>query len=304
VEDLVQSAIRYQALKMVVIETLNPQTPIPDVQSYSTIINGGVEFIDLNEDSWATEYFVVFFHTGPQDPVATSILRSVDKKNDTGPDQLTCKVVGISMDTTSSLLDWINSNEDLKNFDVPLMSDKNSDICRQFGVLQQGAGQDDTGAGYPANSVFIIDSMDRVRYHCVLDSRVAFNVAEIARLVRAFQETDGGEGLAMANWNKKEDTVINKISHIKHYYGTNYGVSKHVCKDCPKEEDGSKDKIVAEESYKTNSSGEAFTKATKVFTKETVDQDNNDKLNEGIMSGLVGRMKKFWAGDKEGNDTA
>ena len=79
---------------MPVIEILNPQTSIPDVKSKFTIINRREEAIDLNEDSWATEYFVLFFHTGPQDPVATSILRSVDKKNDTGPDQLTRKVVG------------------------------------------------------------------------------------------------------------------------------------------------------------------------------------------------------------------
>ena len=140
---------------MPVIEILNPQTSIPDVKSKFTIINRREEAIDLNEDSWATEYFVLFFHTGPQDPVATSILRSVDKKNDIGPDQLTCKVVGISMDTTQAIFDWLDTNPDLKEFDVPLMSDKTADIGRQFGVLQQAAGQDQTGAG------FIIDSMWR-----------------------------------------------------------------------------------------------------------------------------------------------
>jgi len=293
---------------MVVIETLNPQTPIPDVKSYHTIINGSLEFVDLNEDSWATEYFVVFFHTGPQDPVATSILRSVDKKNDIGPDQLTCKVVGISMDTTGTLMDWINSNPDLKNFDVPLMSDKNSDICRQFGVLQQGAGQDDTGAGYPANSVFIIDSMDRVRYHCVLDSRVAFNLAEIARLVRAFQETDGGEGLAMSNWKKKEDTVTNKIDHIKHFYGVKYGGGKHVCEDCPKKGEVSENQN-HEDLKKTSSGGDVTTKLTKakdeVSTKEAAADDKSD---DGVLFGLVRWINKIWeqirgrSGDKKNDE--
>ena len=47
--------------------------------------------------------------------------------------------------------------------------------------------------GYPANSIFIVDSTDRVRYHAVLDTRVAFNVEEIARLVAAYQATDGGK---------------------------------------------------------------------------------------------------------------
>jgi len=218
------------------IEILNPQTFIPDVKSKYTIIDGSYEeAIDLNDDSWATEYFVLFFHTGPQDPVATSILRSVDKKNDTGPDQLTCKVIGVSMDTIQTLFDWLDHNPDLKDFDVPLMSDKSAEIARQFGVLQQAAGQEQTGAGFPANSVFIIDSKDMVRYHCVLDSRVAFNVAEIARLVRAFQATDKMKGLAMADFKNKEDIVTNKIPHIKHYYGIKYGKGKHSCDECPME---------------------------------------------------------------------
>ena len=216
------------------VEILNPQTYIPDVKSNFTVIDGYERNINLNEDSWATEYFVLFFHTGPHDPVATSILRSMDKKNNAGPDQLTCKVVGISMDTTQALFDWLDNNPALKDFDVPLMSDKNASIARQFGVLQQAVGQDHTGAGFPANSVFIVDSKDMVRYHCVLDSRVAFNVGEIARLVKAFQASDKSKGLAMADFIKKEDIVSNKIPNIKDYYGTKFGGKKYAFKGRPK----------------------------------------------------------------------
>ena len=69
-------------------------------------------------------------------------------------------------------IDWLDINPDLKGFDVPLMSDKTADIARQFGVLQQCLGQEQTGAGFPAV------------HSCALDSRVAFNVGEIARLSR------------------------------------------------------------------------------------------------------------------------
>ena len=71
------------------IEILNPQDPIPDVQSNYTIINDTEVKLDLNEDSWATEYFVLFFHTGPSDPVSTSLLKAVDSRNETLP----CKVL-------------------------------------------------------------------------------------------------------------------------------------------------------------------------------------------------------------------
>ena len=40
-----------------------------------TVLEGEEVKLDLNEDSWATDYFIIFFHTGPNDPVSTSILR-------------------------------------------------------------------------------------------------------------------------------------------------------------------------------------------------------------------------------------
>ena len=71
------------------------------------------------------------------------ILRTVDTANETLP----CKaifpshiyhlpnftnpclisvtqVVGVSMDTTNSIFDWLDSNPDLAEFNVPLMSDR------------------------------------------------------------------------------------------------------------------------------------------------------------------------------------
>ena len=79
------------------IEILNPQDPIPDVQSNYTIINVTEVDLDLNEDSWATEYFVLFFHTGPSDPVSTSLLRAVDSRNETLPCKVDLSFITISL---------------------------------------------------------------------------------------------------------------------------------------------------------------------------------------------------------------
>ena len=148
---------------MPVIEILNPQDPIPEVKSVYTALKGVEVEVDLNEDSWARDYFIIFFHTGPNDPVSTSILRyslhslriflilisllvilmmmmmifrSVDAVNETLPCkvksiiffcaklQFKNQVVGVSMDTTTSIFDWLDSNPDLKEFNVPLMADR------------------------------------------------------------------------------------------------------------------------------------------------------------------------------------
>jgi hypothetical protein len=79
---------RLISLIMPVIEILNPQDPIPEVKSNYTIIDDVEVELDLNEDIWCTEYFVVFFHSGPSDPVSTSTLRALDKRNEALP----CKV--------------------------------------------------------------------------------------------------------------------------------------------------------------------------------------------------------------------
>ena len=157
------------------------------------------------------------------------------------------------MDTTTALFKWLDSNTELKDFNVPLMSDRDSNISRRFGVLQKSfsSGQE-VGAnlttpqmrsGFPANSVFIVDGEDRVRHHTVLDSRAAFSVGEVARLVEAFRATDGGQVsspsgtphqyLAMAGWRGEEDTVTNTVPSIQHFYGTKYGDKDHSCEGCP-----------------------------------------------------------------------
>jgi len=204
---------------MPVIEILNPQDPIPEVKSVYTALKGVEVEVDLNEDSWARDYFIIFFHTGPNDPVSTSILRSVDAVNETLP----CKVVGVSMDTTTSIFDWLDSNPDLKEFNVPLMSDRDAEISRAFGVIQRGFSAGQMLTGFPANSVFIVDSEDRVRHHTVLDPRVGWNLQEVARLVSAFRSTDGAQGLAMSGWQSMKNTVENKIPAIANFYISVYG---------------------------------------------------------------------------------
>ena len=86
---------------MPVIHILNPQDPIPEVKSNFAILDGTEVLIanitittitnvilmimlqvlvDLNEDSWASDYFVIFFHSGANHPglfstVADDIVR-------------------------------------------------------------------------------------------------------------------------------------------------------------------------------------------------------------------------------------
>ena len=200
---------------------LNPQQQIPDVQAKFTVFNSSkVEAIDLNEDQWSTDYFVVFFHTGPHDPVSTELLKILDKKNNPGINEFPCKIIAISMDATETIIDWIQSEAELKEFDVPMLSDKCNDIGNLFGVLMS-SGHDNPGPGYVSNAVFIVDCHDRVRYHAVLDAKLLHNIEEIQRIIHALRATDNGAGIAMANWKDKMDTVANNRKSVAQWYANN-----------------------------------------------------------------------------------
>ena len=129
------------------------------------------------------------------------------------------------------------------------MFDRVATISRAFGVLQMGfcSGQVklylllfllQMRTGNPANSVFIVEGEDRVHHHKGLDSRVAFSVEEVARLVEGFSTTNGGQvslsfapalltplpqPLAMADWRVEKDTVANNIQDIRYCYGYTHG---------------------------------------------------------------------------------
>ena len=127
------------------------------------------------------------------------------------------------MDSADAIKDWIAQNPELKNFDVPMLSDKENDIAGQFGVMLKN---ETDLPGYCANSVFIIDKYDKVRYHEALDQRMLIDIKEIKRIVRAFQATDNGQTIAMPTWKSDTDNVPNSRSAIRKIYQNSYGSKK------------------------------------------------------------------------------
>lgn len=152
--------------------------------------------------------------------MSSELLKKLDKKNNPGINEFPCKIIAISMDSYEVIQDWIKKTPDLKDFDVPMLSDKKNDLAGQFGCLlgEQFKGEDHPGPGYCANSVFIVDGNDRVRYHSVLDARLGHDLDEIARVVKAFKATDGGSSLAMSTWKDSSDSVENSKDRIKEWY--------------------------------------------------------------------------------------
>lgn len=94
-----------------------------------------------------------------------------------------CQLIGCSTDSHFTHLAWINTerkNGGLGKLSYPLLADKNMNIARNYGVL-------DEETGIPFRGLFIIDRAQNLRQITINDLPVGRSVDETLRLVQAFQ---------------------------------------------------------------------------------------------------------------------
>lgn len=94
---------------------------------------------------------------------------------------LGAEVVGISTDSVHAHVAWMEFHVGPLRF--PLAADRTHAVCRAYGVL-------DEAAGAARRAVVIVDPEGVVRYEAVHDDRVARNVDEVLRVLRAVQAGD------------------------------------------------------------------------------------------------------------------
>ncbi|PSN70524.1 thioredoxin-like protein [Corynespora cassiicola Philippines] len=112
-------------------------------------------------------------------------------------------VVFASTDSEYSLLAWTNASRKdggLGKMNIPLLSDKNHAISKDYGVLIEEEG-------IALRGLFIIDPNGIVRQITINDLPVGRSVDETLRLLDAFQFTDKYGEVCPANWNPGDQTI-------------------------------------------------------------------------------------------------
>ncbi len=92
----------------------------------------------------------------------------------------------------------------LGEMDIPLLSDVNKNIARDYGCLIT-EGEDE---GIAFRATYIIDKNGIVRHASVNDLPVGRNPDEFLRLVKAFQYADEHGEVCPANWQPGAQTMI------------------------------------------------------------------------------------------------
>uniref|UniRef100_A0A8C6Q8T1 Thioredoxin-dependent peroxide reductase, mitochondrial n=1 Tax=Nothobranchius furzeri TaxID=105023 RepID=A0A8C6Q8T1_NOTFU len=132
----------------------------------------------------------------------TEIISFSDKANEFH--DVNCEVVGVSVDSHFTHLAWVNTPRKaggLGNIHIPLLSDLNKQISRDYGVLLEGPG---IALRW---GLFIIDPNGVVKHMSVNDLPVGRSVEETLRLVKAFQFVETHGEVCPASWTPDSPTV-------------------------------------------------------------------------------------------------
>uniref|UniRef100_A0A8C5QHP3 Thioredoxin-dependent peroxide reductase, mitochondrial n=1 Tax=Leptobrachium leishanense TaxID=445787 RepID=A0A8C5QHP3_9ANUR len=166
----------------------------------TAVVNG--EFKELSLDDFKGKYLVLFFY--PLDftfVCPTEIVAFSNKANEFH--DVNCEVVAVSVDSHFCHLAWINTprkSGGLGHMNIPLLSDLNKQISRDYGVLLETPG-------IALRGLFIVDPNGIVKHMSVNDLPVGRSVEETLRLVKAFQYVETHGEVCPANWTPHSPTI-------------------------------------------------------------------------------------------------
>jgi alkyl hydroperoxide reductase subunit AhpC len=161
---------------------------------------GHIKFHDWIGDSW------VFFFSHPADftPVCTTEMGRTAQLADEFAKRNT-KPLGLSTDTVSQHLKWIDDVNDTQNTTIkfPIIADPLGKIAKLYDMIHPG--EDTTEA---VRAVFIIDPKQKLRLTMTYPMNVGRNFDEILRVIDALQLADAKKIATPADWVPGDEVII------------------------------------------------------------------------------------------------
>lgn len=124
------------------------------------------------------------------------------------------EILFASTDSEYSLLAWTNmprNDGGLGPVTVPLISDKNLQLSKEYGVLVEEEG-------VALRGLFVIDPKGIVRHITINDQQVGRNVEEALRVVEGFKWTDDNGTVLPCNWTPGSATIVPDVKKSKEYF--------------------------------------------------------------------------------------
>lgn len=187
--------------------------PAPTFQG-TAVLDGEFKTVSLND--FKGSYLVLLFY--PTDftfVCPTEITAFNDRVEEFR--SIGCEVVACSTDSQFCHLAWTNTprkHRGVGQLKIPLLSDKNFQIAKAYGVFK-------AEAGIAFRGLFIIDDKGKIRQVTINDFPVGRSVDEVLRLVQAFKHADKHGEVCPAGWKPGKETIKPNPSGSKSYFQKN-----------------------------------------------------------------------------------
>lgn len=138
-----------------------------------------------------------YFHIlGDFTPVCTTEIIGFSRAN-TYFESLNTKLIGLSVDSNSSHLAWLNDIYERTGtiINFPIIADRNGEIARKYGMIATDISNTET-----VRNVFIIDDKGVIRAIFIYPMNVGRSISEIIRTLEALQTADNCKGATPLNW--------------------------------------------------------------------------------------------------------
>ena len=179
----------------------------PNFTANST--HGDIDFHEWIGGSWA----VLFSHPKDFTPVCTTELGQVAKMEKEFSKR-NCKLIGLSVDSVQSHIEWEKDIEETQGFPVnfPMIGDTDLAVSKLYNMLpsdESGTSEDRTAINNSTvRSVFIVGPDKRVKLILTYPMTTGRNFDEILRVLDSMQLTSTHKVATPANWKNGNDVII------------------------------------------------------------------------------------------------
>ncbi|PYB68741.1 peroxiredoxin [Thermoplasma sp. Kam2015] len=150
-------------------------------------------------DQYKGKWFMLFSHPGDFTPVCTTEFYSFARRYDDFQ-KLNTDLIGLSVDSVISHIEWINWIKDNLKIEVPfpIIGDSMGRVASRLGMIQAES------SAATVRAVFIVDPNSVVRLIMYYPLEIGRNVDELLRAIKALQTSDKYKGAMPANWPYNE----------------------------------------------------------------------------------------------------
>ena len=168
--------------------------------------NGEIEF----PKDYAGKWVILFSHPADFTPVCTTEVATFAAMQEEFK-ALNTELVGLSVDSNSSHLAWLNTIEEKiryrkyvgQKINFPLIADAKGEIAALYGMI--APNMQETKA---CRTVFFIDPKGMIRAMIYYPLSTGRNFEEIKRVIEALQVTDKYGVSTPADWQKGDDILL------------------------------------------------------------------------------------------------